>query len=155
MSRNAKMNVGCGTYSYKIEKLGEKSGQSAPPATPPPLTREPGPGLDSQQCLKPDEYPNHIAVDPTTLTLRAKEACEALPREWRSNSGLWEYPQKDVLGLPNTSALGYHFLVNWVDGCVHPDGKQDSNAPLPDRRDVSCQSLFFNNWQSCKYLYQG
>jgi len=124
--------------------------QNAPSPNPttqsPPQTK---PVLGAQQCHKPNTIANHGPIDPDSLKTYTNVACRSLPWEWNRNSKAWSHRSIGTRKGTKFTAR-YNFLVNWIDGCSHPDGRQNSSIPLQGNNDANCFSLFFDNWKTCE-----
>lgn len=127
----------CGTYSYKI------TGDRVPAPEGPPA-----PELKAQYCYPGDVFGTHADVLKNEQEAMAKRACKDAKGhvvKAGDKGSFVHFSQVDLFtGLP------YVYDVSWDGNCRSSVSEMDAGKPLPDRGDVTCESLLMEDYKNCK-----
>jgi hypothetical protein len=106
-------------------------------------TRAPRFGRDAV-CHSTDDFPDHGAVDPGTVSSLADEVCNTFGDKFLSadTSDKW-YQEHDVDGVL------YQYGVTWIESCDSTRIKLPGTFETDDPDGPTCQSLFKKAFEDC------
>jgi hypothetical protein len=127
MTASASLDVGCGSYSYKI------TGPDVPPA----------PTLSVQYCYPTSSFGSHGDIEPDLQSEYTGYAC--------GNSVNENYGPGDKLNWQTTTnGVPYNYNIWWKDGCTSSVNPINVYQPLVSNKDANCLNLMLDNYKNCK-----
>ena len=132
MTASASLDVGCGSYSYKI------TGPQVPPPAGPPA-----PTLSVQYCYPASSFGNHGDIEPDFQSEYTGYAC--------ANSVHENYGPGDKLNWhTTTNGVPYTYNIWWKDGCTSSVNPMNVYQPLASNKDANCLNLMLDNYKNCE-----
>jgi hypothetical protein len=126
MFPQASIDVGCGKFSWSIEK--------APPPPPPPAK----PTLSERKC---HDRHKHADVHKEVVDIWTLFGCTDTPMKAGDAETYWH---------PNGfSDLHQNYKVSWIEGCTTTK-EQNIRHPIEGDGDINCAQLLKNNYYRCK-----
>ncbi|KAK1999299.1 hypothetical protein LX36DRAFT_632705 [Colletotrichum falcatum] len=128
MFYDASVDVGCGKFTWKIEKPEE------------PL---PKPTLGQRECHK--EH-SHYDVHDNQQKAWSSNGCG-----WYAASHKMKAGDEEIYWHPIGLAADYHqnYKISWIDGCETGVSEQDVYSPIKGDDSVTCESIMRANYVSC------
>lgn len=131
MTASASLDVGCGTYSYKI------TGSNVPTPEGPPA-----PSLSAQYCLPLDDFGSHGDIEPEWQAEYTGLAC--------ANSANENFKPGDQINWnTTTNGVPYNYNIWWKDGCTSSVSPMNVYQPLVGNKEVNCIKIMQNNYKNC------
>jgi hypothetical protein len=132
MTASASLDVGCGTYSYKISSADVPS-----PAGPP------APFVSVQYYYPEGVIGKHRDVEPDWQAEYTGWAC--------ADSANENYkPGNNLNWNTTTNGVPYNYNIWWKDGCTSSVTPMNVYQPLSTNKDANCMKLMQNNDKNCK-----
>ncbi|KUJ21671.1 uncharacterized protein LY89DRAFT_729181 [Mollisia scopiformis] len=102
--------------------------------------------LGPQQCNSAADFPGHKDIEPDTLNYYIGFACagSALTSDTISSTSNPTTPIN-----VEVNGVYYYLAITWVEGCTNTVSSQHPYEPIPGNTDVTCGSLFENDYKNC------
>ncbi|KAF2187303.1 hypothetical protein K469DRAFT_570267 [Zopfia rhizophila CBS 207.26] len=131
MTAEASLDVGCGTYSYKI------TGPDVPkPNGPPPTT------VSAQYCYPADVFGKHGDIQESFLNQYIGFACAGSANKnfKAGDKSNWN---------TTTNGVPYNFNIWWKDNCKTDADNLNAYQPLANNKGANCMDLMKGNFKNC------
>ena len=136
MTAEASIDVGCGTYSYKI------TGEDVPPPSGPPE-----PALSERYCYPHDAFGKHADIDPD---LQVHYAMENVCAGTTQTTIKRDDPETRINWHTETNGAAYNYTMAWQSGCESSVSEMNVWKPLIDN-DATCEDLMVDNFENCEF----
>ncbi|KAF5623061.1 hypothetical protein F52700_10374 [Fusarium sp. NRRL 52700] len=159
LATKGSIDVGCGTYSYRVSKKYDSASTALPSATsqsktktaePKPTTTDVKFEIHNLQCNNEDDFRGHAEIGGSAAYYVIFDACTHSDQE-----NLYMTPDSEpyVKEFKDTDGHKHRVTWSWVDGCSMKNEKVNILDPLGEgllsRGVMRCVMVLLNPWYSC------
>ncbi|KAF4928677.1 hypothetical protein CGCVW01_v001793 [Colletotrichum viniferum] len=137
MFRKASIDVGCGNFTWEVEKMAEPAPEPAPEPTPEPA---PKPTLSIRECNKQYE---HLDVNGEAQKRWSFIGCSLDARNKKMKEG-----DEDIHWYGQPAPERGNWRITRINGCKAAV-KQSAEFPIEGDKSVICESVMRDNYLSC------
>jgi hypothetical protein len=124
---DATIDVGCGTFSWSVEKPSEPESEPAKPT------------VSSREC---HDAHNHYDVHADWVDAWSSLHC-------KPNSGKMKAGDKEIYWHPLGGDYHQNYKISWIEGCTVAT-EQNVTFPIEGDEGVTCANLLRDNYYRCK-----
>ncbi|KAF4828739.1 hypothetical protein CGCTS75_v007235 [Colletotrichum tropicale] len=137
MFRKASIDVGCGNFTWEVEKMAEPAPEPAPEPTPEPA---PKPTLGIRECNKQYE---HLDVNGEAQKRWSFIGCSLDARNKKMKEG-----DGDIHWYGRHAPDRGNWRIHWINGCKEAV-EQSAEFPIEGDKSITCESIMRDNYLSC------
>ncbi|KAF5972645.1 hypothetical protein FBULB1_8667 [Fusarium bulbicola] len=156
LATKGSIDVGCGTYSYRVSKKADSASTTLPPTTseartktaePKPTTTDVKFEIHNRQCNNEDDFRGHADISSGAAYDVIFDACTHSDQE-----NLYMTPDSEpyVKEFKDTDSHKHRVTWSWVDGCSMKNDKVNVLDPLDEgllsRGVMRCVMVLVNAW---------
>ncbi|CZR36151.1 uncharacterized protein FPRO_03589 [Fusarium proliferatum ET1] len=159
LAKKGSIDIGCGTYSYRVSKKADSASTTLPSATsqaktktadPKPTTTDVKFEIQNLQCNNEDDFRGHVDISSGAAYDVIFDACTHSDKE---NLYMTSESEPYVKEFKDTDSHKHRVTWSWIDGCSMKNEKVSVLDPLDEgllsRGVMRCVMVLIDAWFGC------